>query len=237
MKMDFAKVMGEKLGRDFDGLFGEVVTCDTYKLHQLPFQPDVILDVGANVGVFSRFARGLFPKAKITALEPDPQNCNYFKLLVPEKDNITLVRKALGNGNILFHGLTARNGSGESYLSAGLGYPLEPMLTEAKKKQIMEVSNVETVTLHDFIREHWTPGEKVVLKIDCEGAENVIWESEESMKLLAQMDYIAAEFHFYALTGGIEADRVIQATMNAIERLSLTHTCTRSHINFWALKR
>lgn len=224
----------ETLNGGYHGLHGEVVEADCYRLRQLSFVPDIIFDIGANVGIFTRYARQLFPQTPIISVEPNPENCKVFRQFT-NPDNITLLEMALGKGQI-FHGLTAANGSGETYLSAGLGYPEEKMLAAAEGNQGMEMSFVPTITLSQLVKVYWRKGMKGLMKIDCEGAENSIWEDEREMKALAKMDYIAMEIHDYALTQE-ERVKVVQATHQALTSLEKTHLCSREGVHFWATRK
>lgn len=226
----------QTLGGDWPGLYGEVVTHDCYHVRQVKFQPDVVVDVGANVGTFSRFVMVLFPHAQIYAVEPDPLNCAHFRKFTTD-DRIHLIPKALGHGQI-YHGTTARNGSGETYLSVGLGYP-EALMREAVEIGAgMVMSSVPSITLGDLFLslDLFETSKKVVLKIDCEGAENTIWDDPISMAALVRADYVAMELHSYAMTGK-EHPEVLRATEEGLLLLTTTHDCQRQGVHFWATKR
>lgn len=227
-----ARSLAETLNGGFNGLFGEVVTCDTYHLRQIPFRPDVVFDIGANIGIFSRFARQLWPKAYIVAVEPHPDNIENFKRFT-HLSNLVLIEKALGGQGPLFHGRGAPNGAHECYHTAGLGFPLEKM-REARDR--VEMVIIRTVTIAELVDAYWHPGLRSVMKIDCEGAENSIWGDWLSMKALAQMDYLALELHDYAFTAE-EKERVTKDTSEALETLGRTHHCERSGVYFWATRK
>ena len=67
------------LNGGYNGLYGEVVTEDCYRLKTLGFVPDVIFDLGANIGVFTRYARDMFNNAKIISVEPNLDNFENLK--------------------------------------------------------------------------------------------------------------------------------------------------------------
>ncbi len=224
----------EFLKGPFGGLYGEVVTEDCYRLKSVKFQPAVIFDIGANVGFFSRFARTLFPKALILSLEPDPQNCNHFRDFTTDT-NIVLIEKALGKGHI-FHGTTAVNGSGETYLSAGLGYPESDLNGAAASGNGLEFSGVGSVTLGELAHGVLNPGDSLLVKIDCEGAENTIWDDPASMAVLKRADYICAELHFYAMNAS-GSKEVRERTLQALDELSATHNGELNHVHYWAVKK
>lgn len=236
--MKQADTIEEALAGAYGGLYGEVVGADTYKLRSVPFTPSIVFDVGGNIGIFARYARRLFPGARIISMEPDPDNCEMFRRFTNDK-NMILLERALGNGNRLFHGLTAVNGSGETYLSAGLGYPEDQMHKLAHNREGMVESFIPTITLAGFLDYYFKAelGMKTILKVDCEGAENSIWLDPESMEALRKVDYIAMELHDYALTGGLAHDTVVAVTQAALLSLDRTHVCARDGVHFWATKR
>lgn len=212
------------------GLFGEVVTMDIYKIKKIKFTPTCILDVGSNVGVFSRFARQLFPHCKIIAIEPNKENCDIFKQYTIDGNTI-LIEKAIGNGKV-WHGLTAANGSGETYLTEGVGFPESGMAKDDR----MESSNVETITLSEIVNTYVKPEDKLLIKLDIEGNEHTILFDEKEMDALRRAAYICAEIHFYALTG-LEWQEVQDRTHEALKSLETTHNCELDNVNFWATKK
>lgn len=221
----------DTLNGGYSGLYGEVVTEDTYRLRSLTYRPDIIIDIGANVGIFTRYARELFPYAQIISIEPDPENFAHLKKFTND-DNTIFINKALGIGNI-YHGLTARNGSGETYLSSGLGYPDEEMMVEHS----VEKSEIKTITIDKLVKKYVKESMKVLLKVDCEGAENSIWGHKPSMEALKNIDYICFELHFYSLHGGAIWEEVQNKTKAALKQISETHNCELEHIHFYARKK
>jgi len=219
----------ETLNGGYGGLYGEVVTEDCYRLRKLKFVPDIIFDIGANIGIFTRFAQTLFPNVTIVAVEPHPQNCEDFKRFTPFRDDILLFQAALGSSGKVFRGTTAPNGAGESYLTPGLGFPEEDL------KQTHERVPVPCLTLDDIIGQLPFLGEKQLIKIDCEGGENSIWQHPPSMEALRKIDYIAMELHDYAM--GTEHSKVVEVTNTALKSLEATHDCERNGVYFWATKR
>jgi FkbM family methyltransferase len=222
----------DTLNGGYLGLEGEVVTSDCYKLKELKFVPEIIFDFGANVGIFSRYARSLFPDALIIAVEPHKENCEVFERFTKD-EKIILINKAIGQGN-LWHSTTAKNGAGESYVSEGLGFPHDEM--NIRVGNSVEQSNVETIMPDKIINTYLKEGMTSVLKLDCEGAENIIWGHEPSMEAIKKIDYIAAEIHFYAISGKTWQE-VQDKTRAALKSLELTHDCELDNVNFWATKK
>ncbi len=163
----------------YKGLYGEVVEEDTYGLRGVSFQPDVIFDLGANVGIFTRFARELFPAAHIIAVEPNPENCELFRHFT-DMTNITLIQKAIGVGKVSYRDCTD---GVYSYMSEGGIGP-------------MQETDVETIMISDLIEESLILNRKVLLKMDVEGGENYMFDKAYEWELLRQIDHVAIEFHW-----------------------------------------
>lgn len=220
----------ETLNGKFSGLYGEVVADDIYKLKEVHFQPDLIIDLGACVGVFTRYARTLFPWALIVAVEPNKDN---FDLLCRFTDdgNAIAINKAIGRGK-MWHGRTAANGSGETYFSKSIGYSEEGMANDTS----MEESNVETIMLSDIVEKYVKPKDKLLIKLDIEGQEIVLFTDEKEMEALRRADYLCAEVHFYAHTASYWRG-VQEATLDALKSLESTHKCLLEGVHFWATKK
>lgn len=214
----------------YRGLWGEVVEADIYKMKQLKFVPDVIFDIGANVGTFSKFAHDLYPQALIVAIEPDKENIeNFNRFNKPSENNVLLHNMAIGNGEA-YRDTKAANGSHECYLSRFLGYE------DIAETPTLQKSEVKTVLL-DFIVRSWVQrGQKYVLKIDIEGSETAIFTHEPSMEAFRFADYIAMELHYFAMTpnGVLE---VMDVTNKALESLKATHDTQLEGNMFYAIKR
>lgn len=240
-------ILEESLKGGYNGLYGEVVTSDVYHLRDVAdvvsindptfihekghprgfnFIPDVIIDLGANVGIFSRYARTLFPNALIISVEPDPSNCEVFRTFTNDP-KIILLQKAVGKGKI-FHCGNAANGAMEVYVSEGPGF-------SAKDLKHQSDTDIDSVMLTD-LKKYIAPGNKVLLKLDIEGNETVIFNDKPSMDLLRTFDYIAIELHYYA-SDGVKRDKVINQTADVLESLNVTHNIRYDHIYFYATKR
>lgn len=215
----------------YAGLYGEVVTCDTYKVRSLPFIPDIVYDIGANVGIFTRFARQLWPSALIIAVEPHPQNIADFKGFTPADDRIILLEGALGN-DLIYHVEGAVNGSGECYLSETLGYRGNHLRQGGR----IQPSTVCPLPLRKIVLPYRRPFTRAILKLDCEGAENCLWEDSAAMTILHSMDYLAMELHYYS-GGGKEQESVRTQTDAALKTFEPTHFIQKEANHFWATRK
>lgn len=220
----------DSLNGGFGGLLGEVVAADCYKLRELKFIPSLVIDLGSNVGIFSRYARELFPESKIISVEPDKDNCQIFREYTND-ENIILFEKAIGIGKI-WKCHQEINGAHESYLSSGLGLPFvvgEPM------EKIKE-TDIEAIMPDEIINNYVKDGMKTVVKIDVEGAENAIFMHQPSMEALMRMDYVTMEIHWTALSGNL-LEEVQQKTFESLASFIPTHNCRLINTMFYATKK
>lgn len=239
--------LDKSLNGGYKGLYGEVVTDDIYHMRDVSdivsindpshihekghakgfnFIPDVIFDLGANVGIFSRYARTLFPDALIVSVEPDDSNCEVFRNFTNDP-KIILLQKAIGNGKI-FRCIAAKNGAMEVYISEGIGF--------GKKYLTNQIStDVESIMITD-LKKYIKPSDKVILKLDIEGNETVIFSDKASMEMLKAFDYIAIELHYYASDGN-KLDEVVKITNEALDSFKDTHDIHYEHIYFYATKK
>lgn len=141
---------------------------------------DIVVDVGANVGIFSLFAATKTHNI-VYAIEPFPDNFNYLKRNVHTNglENIKIYNIALCD-KIGCTDLFIDDESG--------GHLLNPIVGNSKKcievstttlKQFMDKNNIQHI---DF------------LKLDCEGSEGLILESTP-IEYLKKIEKIAMEFH------------------------------------------
>lgn len=248
MVMKKISSLEESLNGGYKGLYGEVVTYDMYHMRDVAdqvsindptyihlkghargfnFIPDVVFDLGANVGIFSRYARDLFPDALIVAVEPDPVNCQIFRQFTNDP-KIILLEKAIGKGKI-FHDASKINGAMEVYISEDIGYNKKDLATLAP-------TNIESIILTD-LKQYIKKGDKVLLKLDIEGNETVLFNCKESMAMMRTFDYITIELHYFAMDGD-KQKLVRQITDDTLLSLEKTHaTSYDGHVYFYAVKK
>ena len=141
---------------------------------------DLVIDIGAHVGIFSTYASELNKSGKVYSFEPFKENFERLKMHKKLNQNENLKIYNLGvagkNGKRFFN-LHSENTGGHS------------LHTNKKSKNIIEI---ETIRLSDFCKKENI--ETIdFLKIDCEGAEFEILKSDE--KLLDKVKKIVLECH------------------------------------------
>lgn len=138
-------------------VYGMVLLRGEYEF-DLPFEPKVIVDAGANIGTASIYFANKYPNARIFAIEPEPSNYAMLVRNASPYGNITPLRRALWHAdkaelNVMdtWHdtcGFTVGGGAGEPV----------PGVTISG---LMQQFNLETID---------------ILKVDIEGAEKEIFE-------------------------------------------------------------
>jgi len=162
------------------GLSGIFVDKEYNCASLLGYEPQTILDLGANIGFGSIFLSALFPRAIIAAVEPDPRN------LLPLKRNFQL-------NSLSIPTFEAAVGSREGSLRLRFGS--DPLC-----------SSLETIDLHDLPDSVSVPVVTVpalmgrlgwplidLLKVDIEGAEEDLFANDAEW--LRKVRSIVVEIH------------------------------------------
>jgi len=146
---------------------------------ELPAEP-VVLDIGANVGLFSIFMTRERPKAKIWAFEPMPDTLSALRRNIEthQLDGVTLQTVALGSENedgVRFTFYPRFPGNSTRYpgdKAVGAELPIEQIGKEAYE-YAMEARSVEVNVrrLSDVLASAGPQGPIDLVKIDVEGAE------------------------------------------------------------------
>jgi FkbM family methyltransferase len=139
---------------------GQLVSCEellverTYDLSLVPFQPDLIVDCGSHIGLFSLISGFTYPLARLIAYEPEPKNFRVAQKQLARFDaRLRLVEAAVSTTN------------GESWFSSSMSN--SGHLTTDEEGVV-----VKTVDLAADA-ESWRT-EKLLIKMDIEGAEEQV---------------------------------------------------------------
>lgn len=150
----------------------EVVTEDTYSLlkYSAQHKPNTVVDIGANIGVFSKVCSLLFPNAEIYAYEPNPEALFFLR------------RNAEGTRiNVCPYGV--QNIGGRANFGASGDSTIGRVMEEGEL-------SIECIAAADV-----ADGRPIdLLKMDCEGSE---WSILHDTSLLKRAKSMVMEFHLY----------------------------------------
>lgn len=180
-------------------MIDKIVWHDEYNVAELSFRPtDVIIDIGAHIGIFSYLCY-LLGNRNINSFEPEPNNTKSFQSNLGDLDGITLFPQAVFRSDIAptnslvqsgFYGENTGNNNimmGGSLFDFVSQKGISPTIPSAKNIQVIALD--EIMSKFERIR---------LLKIDCEGSEFPILMTS---KLLRRVDRIVGEYHEISVDG------------------------------------
>jgi FkbM family methyltransferase len=144
-----------------------------------------IIDVGANLGFFSLYIKGVFPQAKVIGIEPLPGNYRFMQ------QNLDL-NPQLGQSVVGVNAaLAAARGSLRLRSRRGGEFPTDATLwTEGDKGTTFEVP---ALALADLLSQYEV-SRVSLLKLDCEGAEyDILYRAKP--EVLERVEAITMEVH------------------------------------------
>lgn len=173
---------------------------DFFKFLELIENPEMVLDVGANIGVMTYYLSTRFPESKILAFEPVPHNIATLKRVIGKYNltNVTVHETALSNevgtatmilpvvSRVKMHGLSHVKHRSITEYNDGEEFEvqtntLDSLLANRTKKVSaikMDVENFECFVLE---------GSKQVLQSDRPIVYTELWENENRDKCLTLM--------------------------------------------------
>jgi FkbM family methyltransferase len=161
-----------------------------YFLNQIKIEDgDVIIDIGAHVGVISTQMSKMNPKCKIYSFEPTANSfyCLNKNLKMNKIKNVKPYNKAVtSDGRNIQMRVSGSNTGGSTHV-----------FTKNKVDLIHYFNTVESISINDLISDvlKIEGVDKIkILKIDCEGAEYEILNSLKP-ELFSKIEYMLGEFH------------------------------------------
>lgn len=183
MKSEDFKIIGNLQYGDFalaDYMYNEIVIDDTYGLKKLK-NIKTIVDIGGNLGVFSVYARELFPEARIISIEALYDT--YLSLRENTKNhNIEVYNIALGDGSFLFLKKCPDHSGANQF-----------------KKEESNLS-IKSKTLREIF-EDLKIEKPYMIKIDIEGSEMFLYEDNSCIEILRNCSYFTMEYHNVNMLG------------------------------------
>jgi FkbM family methyltransferase len=126
------------------------------QLRQVLFDGAVVVDAGANIGIYSRFfARCVGPSGAVHSFEPATDNCERLRAATCRLSNVHVTHAAVGE----------RSGQSSLYLSDTLNVDHRSYVTDGFARRTVQI---EMVALDDYFK----PGQRVdLIKMDIQGYE------------------------------------------------------------------
>lgn len=178
--------------------FNEVLLRKAYDI-DLEFQPKLIVDAGANIGMTSVFYASKYPHAQLISIEPDSGNFTLLKENTNKYKNITCIQAAIWHEAAQLKLIDIGKGDNSFIVQAsGNGY------------------EVNAITINQVIHQYQLQHIDV-LKIDIEGAEKQVF-SHEDTSWLPLCKVIIVEIHDKIAPGSSDA------VFKAFEPYNFTHS-------------
>jgi FkbM family methyltransferase len=157
--------------------YNSIVNEDLYKLKSLVGKNiNYIIDIGANIGVFSRYASSLFPNAQILSIEPCKEIFECLKANTSSYNNITPLNFAFGY---------------DGYCQIDLDNKFQLSSRFSNKS----FGNIKTLSLKSLFSIFNING-NYMIKMDCEGAEEYIVNNKDSEEIIIKSLLTSMEVHF-----------------------------------------
>lgn len=141
---------------------------------------DIVCDIGANIGAFSKRVYGLVQR--VLAFEPDPENYRILKANTINHQTIWRMRRAIVNNNDEYR---------KFYINEQRNRATHSLhITRGRKEIIVKCVNFHYLLYPQFVRQCLQP---TVIKIDIEGGE---YELLQNTSLPNSVRLLIVEFHF-----------------------------------------
>ena len=157
----------------------------------------IVMDIGANIGIYTILLSHIYPKAKIIAIEASPtifemlrSNCKLNNLLFPSGSHVLLINKAISDKDDIIT---------EFYEKHSMSTMLKEFLTNLSSTILTNQDElnkklVRTVTIDNLV-ETIGINEISLLKIDVEGAEVLALKGAINTLTHKKIKNIVIEYH------------------------------------------
>lgn len=163
-------------------LFEEIVARDFYNLRDLPPNEfDVIIDLGGNIGIFTQYAKTLFPRAKAIAVEADYRVMGRLEKRLSDVPNTEVVLLPIGTGGVVYQHNRDHLNQGATIFGTNV----------AGEQGCPEL---ESVTLAQVVGD--LSLENALIKIDIEGSERFLFNDPDTVEIISKAKRIVAETHW-----------------------------------------
>ncbi|TLV00781.1 FkbM family methyltransferase [Dyadobacter luticola] len=173
-------------GTSDGGVFGQIFIQHEYQIN-LSFEPKVIIDGGANIGLFSVYFKNKYPAATIIAIEPDEENFEMLQKNVAGYSDIHLKKAGLWSRN-------SQTRMVDKYNLGKWGMVIEEVPDTGGNKEEFNTLTIDNL-LEEFNIEYID-----LLKLDIETAEKQLF-TENFATWLPRVKVIIIELHDWMQAG------------------------------------
>jgi FkbM family methyltransferase len=183
----------------------ELLDGDSYDglLLHAPADAQLVLDLGANTGIVTRWLLARFPHAQVIAVEPDPETCAALRRNLAGQPRATVVEAGVGGS------------SGRATMSGTSG-------AIGRRIDVGETGSIEVLTVPELLARAGVAAAAAIdiVKCDIEGAERELFESCGDW--IGRVGMLAVATHDGYTIAGVVAD--IAAAGSRVE--------TREHVAY-----
>ena len=173
----------------------EIIKNDCYKLKDFTLsKAPVVIDIGANIGIFSKYISILYPDAKVYSYELVKENYEEAKERLSGVVNIHLENKGI-IGDSKPHGIfihETNKGGHKVIFEDSSDYLNKDVFRKESKKEVQK-KQFSYKRFDDLLRE--VQSKVDLLKLDCEGGEYDILFQCDRLDLFDRIDTIVMEVH------------------------------------------
>jgi len=163
----------------------DLILTKVYKYSYNRKNVNIILDVGANIGVYTILIAKMYPKATVYSFEPNPDVIDRYK------KNIKL--NNIKNNILLEYGLSDKNTNKILYIDKD-----NSLISSMKFEEVNEFSNsiseikIKTISVNSFLNKYNIEYIDII-KLDCEGYEKEIFEQLDKINFIKKIRYIVTD--------------------------------------------
>lgn len=170
-----------RAGSTDTAMFDQVFLKGEYDLN-IPFVPGVIVDAGANIGLFSILMKNKFPSARVVCIEPGKDNCRQLANNLEPYNRTDIVCGGIWSSDTMLKVSDKFDGGDSAWV------------TEAD-----ESGDTKGITI-DSLMKMMALQRIDILKIDIEGSEKSLF-SENYEQWLPKVKMIIVELHDWLIPG------------------------------------
>jgi len=154
-------------------LFFDIIIHEEYP--RPAFLPDLVVDAGANIGLFSIYYASKYPSVKIISIEPESSNFEMLERNTSQFSNVTRVKKGLWSEDAR---LKIKNVESQKW---------------AFELEVATDGDIESVGVNHLIDEFAPQASSILLKMDIEGADRDVLS--KNLEWIARLRGLYIEVH------------------------------------------